>query len=130
MTGQVTPRRGHGDLEDEIVATLAASPTALTPAQVRTALGGGLAYNTVTTVLARLFDKGRVTRQPAGRAYAYLAVREQAQVTAHQMSMLLDSEPDRQAALTRFAATLSPADERFLAQLLRHDNTGDDGTVS
>jgi predicted transcriptional regulator len=122
----VTVRRGHGDLEDEIVAVLAASDVALTPAQVRTQMGGALAYNTVTTVLARLFDKGRVTRQPSGRAYAYRAVTEQAQVTAYQMSVLLDAEPDRETALTRFVDSLSPADERLLATLLRQG----DGSLS
>jgi predicted transcriptional regulator len=114
-----TMRRGHGDLEDEILAVLAAADTALTPAQVRAQLGGTLAYNTVTTVLGRLLDKGRVTREPQGRAYAYLPVHERAQVTAFQMSALLAAEPDRQTALTRFVDTLNEADERLLVRLLR-----------
>ena len=117
-SGSMT-RRGHGDLEDEILAVLAAADTALTPAQVRAQLGGTLAYNTVTTVLGRLLDKGRVTREPQGRAYAYLPVQERAQVTAFQMSALLAAEPDRQTALTRFVDTLNEADERLLARLLR-----------
>jgi predicted transcriptional regulator len=118
-------RRGHGDLEDEILGVLGAADVALTPAQVRAELGGSLAYNTVTTVLSRLFDKGRVTREPSGRAYAYRAVRERAEVTALQMSYLLDAEPDRTTALTRFVGTLSAADEQLLARLLRRDDDGD-----
>lgn len=91
----------------------------MTPAQVRERLGGDLAYNTVTTVLSRLFDKGQVTRESAGRAFAYQAVRERAQVTAFQMSRLLDGEDDRAAVLARFVGTLTPADEALLAELVR-----------
>jgi predicted transcriptional regulator len=111
-------RRRHGDLEHEILGVLAAADTMMTPAAVREQLGGDLAYNTVTTVLARLFDKGQVTREPAGRAFAYQAVRERAQVTAFQMRRLLDDEEDRAAVLTRFVGTLTQADEALLAKLV------------
>lgn len=97
----------------------------MTAAQVREGLGGDLAYNTVTTVLVRLFDKGQVTREPAGRrAFAYLAVRERAQVTAIQMSRLLDGDEDRAAVLTRFVGTLTEADEALLAHLVRRAEPG------
>ena len=112
-------RRGHGDLEHEILAVLAAAGAPLTPAAVRQRLDAGLAYNTVTTVLARLHDKGRVTRHPAGRAYAYQAVRDRAQVTAHQMRRLLDDDTDRSAVLTRFVGSLTPEDEALLVTLLQ-----------
>lgn len=112
-------RRRHGDLEDEILAVLAAADAPLTPAAVRERLAAGLAYNTVTTVLTRLHDKGRVTRHPAGRAYAYQAVHDRAQVTAHQMRRLLDEDNDRSAVLTRFVGTLTPQDEALLVALLR-----------
>ncbi|MGC1214258.1 MAG: BlaI/MecI/CopY family transcriptional regulator [Micromonospora sp.] len=111
-------RRRHGDLEHEILAALAAADAPLTPAAVRERLDAGLAYNTVTTVLARLFDKGRVTRQPAGRAYAYQAVRDGAQVTAFQMRRLLDDDSDRSAVLSRFVGSLTPEDEALLVTLL------------
>ncbi|PZG02953.1 BlaI/MecI/CopY family transcriptional regulator [Micromonospora deserti] len=112
-------RRRHGDLEHEILAVLASEEVALTPAQVRDRLGGGLAYNTVTTVLSRLFDKGQATREQTGRAFAYRPVRERAQVTAFQMRRLLDGEDDRAAVLARFVGALTPADEAFLAEMLR-----------
>ncbi|MEV0154018.1 BlaI/MecI/CopY family transcriptional regulator [Micromonospora sp. NPDC050686] len=112
-------RRGHGDLEHEILAVLAAADAPLTPADVRERLDAGLAYNTVTTVLARLHDKGRVTRRPAGRAYAYQAVRDRAQVVAHQMRRLLDDDSDRSAVLTRFVGALTPEDEALLVALLQ-----------
>ncbi|MBM0228765.1 MULTISPECIES: BlaI/MecI/CopY family transcriptional regulator [Micromonospora] len=113
-------RRRHGDLEHEILAALAAADAPLTPATVRERLDAGLAYNTVTTVLARLHGKGRVTRHPAGRAYAYQAVRDRAQVTAHQMRRLLDDDDtDRSAVLTRFVGSLTPEDEALLVTLLQ-----------
>jgi predicted transcriptional regulator len=115
------PRRGHGDLEQEILDVLVIAGQPLTPAAVRERLQGDLAYNTVTTVLGRLHEKGRVTRDLQGRAYAYLPVREQAQITAFQMSRLLSDEGDRAAVLARFVSTLSPADEAYLVALLNRD---------
>ncbi|HEY2669817.1 MAG TPA: BlaI/MecI/CopY family transcriptional regulator [Rugosimonospora sp.] len=115
------PRRGHGDLEQEILDVLVIAGQPLTPAAVRERLPGDLAYNTVTTVLGRLHEKGRVTRDLQGRAYAYLPVQEQAQITAFQMSRLLSDEADRAAVLARFVSTLSPADEAFLVGLLNRD---------
>jgi predicted transcriptional regulator len=112
-------RRPRGILEQEVVAALAASLDPMTPAQVRDQLGGDLAYTTVMTVLARLSDKGLVTRQRAGRAYAYTAVRDEAEVTARQMQRLLDAGDDRAAVLSRFVGVLSDDDERLLIDLLR-----------
>jgi predicted transcriptional regulator len=111
--------RRHGDLEQEILAVLGGADAPMTPAEVRVRLDGALAYNTVTTVLGRLFDKGQVLRESAGRAYAYRAVREQAQVTAFQMRRLLEHDADRAAVLTRFVGGLSDSDEALLAELLR-----------
>jgi predicted transcriptional regulator len=59
-------RRQRGGLEHEVIAVLAADGGAMTPGQVRDALGAGLAYTTVMTVLARLCGKGAVTRQRSG----------------------------------------------------------------
>jgi len=74
-----TGRRPRGTLEQEVVAALAAAAGPMTPAQVRDHLGGDLAYTTVMTVLARLSEKGLVTRRRVGRAYAYAAVRDEAE---------------------------------------------------
>jgi predicted transcriptional regulator len=112
-------RRPRGILEQEVVAALAASLDPMTPAQVRDQLGGDLAYTTVMTVLARLSDKGLVTRERAGRAYEYTAVRDEAEVTARQMQRLLDAGDDRAAVLSRFVGVLSDDDERLLIDLLR-----------
>lgn len=112
-------RRPRGILEQEVVAALAASLDPMTPAQVRDQLGGDLAYTTVMTVLARLSDKGLVTRERVGRAYEYTAVRDEAEVTARQMQRLLDAGDDRAAVLSRFVGVLSDDDERLLIDLLR-----------
>jgi predicted transcriptional regulator len=127
----VGDRRRHGDLEHEILAVLAGADHPLTPAVVRERLGGDLAYNTVTTVLSRLHEKGRVTREPAGRAFTYRPVRDPAHVTAFRMRRLLDGEGDRAAVLTRFVGSLTEADERLLTRLLSQDDApsaGPDGT--
>lgn len=97
----------------------------MTPAQVRDALGGKLAYTTVMTVLARLCDKGQLTREPVGRAFAYTTVADDAQVTAWQMQRLLGSRDDRATVLARFVGTLSAEDERLLADLLRDADGGE-----
>ena len=114
-----TGKRPRGTLEQEVVAALCAAGGPLTPGQVRDELGGDLAYTTVMTVLARLYDKGAVTRTRAGRAYAYRAARDDAEVTARQMQRLLDNGDDRTAVLSRFVGALSDADERLIAELLR-----------
>jgi predicted transcriptional regulator len=112
-------RRGAGVLEQEVMAVLAAaSDTALTPAEVRDALGGDLAYTTVMTALVRLYDKGAVSRERARRGYAYRMMADTATLTARQMHRLLNRDADRPAALARFVAELGPDDERLLNELL------------
>jgi predicted transcriptional regulator len=118
-------RRPRGTLEQEVVAALAAAAEPMTPAQVRDQLGTDLAYTTVMTVLARLSEKGLVTRERVGRAYAYTAVQDEAEVTARQMQRLLDAGDDRAAVLSRFVGVLSDDDERLLIDLLRHTEDGD-----
>lgn len=111
-------RRGAGVLEQEVMAVLAANDTALTPAEVRDALGGDLAYTTVMTALVRLYDKGAVSRERARRGYAYRMMADTATLTARQMHRLLNRDADRPAALARFVAELGPDDERLLNELL------------
>jgi predicted transcriptional regulator len=114
--------RPRGALEREILACLAASGQALSPADVRAELGGQLAYTTVMTTLSRLHAKGAITRQPAGRGYLYTlrggpdAAR--ASMTAHRMLRLLEAGGDRAGVLSRFVADLSSEDERLLSDLL------------
>ncbi|HEY6796498.1 MAG TPA: BlaI/MecI/CopY family transcriptional regulator [Kineosporiaceae bacterium] len=119
--------REPGQLEQEILAVVAAADAPVTPAQVQAELGAAagapLAYTTVMTTLARLHTKGALTRQPAGRGYAYgLAAGPDelpAALTARQMRRLLDAEGDRAGVLARFVADLTADDEQLLAALLQ-----------
>ena len=114
--------RRRGALEQEVLACLAAAGQPLTVADVQAELGGDLAYTTVLTALSRLHAKGALTREPAGRGYAYALPADPAAmgaaVTARRMSRLLDSREDRAGVLARFVADLSPEDERLLTELL------------
>ena len=75
-------------------------------------LGGGLAYTTVMTTLARLQAKGALTRELSGRAYVYAVAGDPAQLeaslAAHRMRRLLDAGGDRAGVLARFVADLEP----------------------
>jgi predicted transcriptional regulator len=112
-------RRPSGTLEAEVLAALWAARQPLTPAEVQTELGGGLAYTTVMTALSRLHDKGVVSREKVGRAYAYTAVLDSPGIAAARMGELLESGGDREAILARFLGSLSDEDERTLLELLQ-----------
>jgi predicted transcriptional regulator len=105
-----------------VLACLAVADRPLSPAEVRAELGDGLAYTTVMTTLSRLHAKGAVSREPAGRGYAYTLpggpAQAQASMTAHRMLKLLDGGGDRAGVLARFVADLSDEDEQLLADLL------------
>jgi predicted transcriptional regulator len=117
-------RRGRGDLKQQVFAVLLASDAPSTPGQVRDAIDADLAYTTVMTVLNRLSEQGLVARRRAGRAYAYTAVVDQAEVTARQVQRLLTTGEDRVAVLRQFLDVLSD-DERVLIELIgRIDQDG------
>jgi predicted transcriptional regulator len=114
--------RRRGGLEQEVLACLAAGGRPLTVAEVQAELGGELAYTTVLTSLSRLHAKGALSREPAGRGYAYgLPADADASVTARRMTRLLDSREDRAGVLARFVADLTPEDEQLLTRLLKAD---------
>ncbi len=117
MTDQ--SRRAAGELEADVLATLWRADAAMTPGQVREQLGATLAYTTVMTILARLYDKGSVTRTRAGRAFAYRPAFDQAEFAATRMREVLDAGYDREAVLARFVGTLNTDEEKTLASLLR-----------
>jgi len=122
-------RREPGALERELFAALAAAGRPLTPAEALEALGQPLAYTTVMSTLARLHDKGALTRTPVGRSFAYApAVRPDAldaTLAARQMTRILDRGANRAEALARFVADLGPDDEKLLAEILRTGETGE-----
>lgn len=119
------PRRPAGALEAEVLAVLRTAGIPLSPGQVRDHLAAPqqqeLSYSTVVTILSRLHAKGLVTRERAGRGFAYAPL-DAASVAAGQMSRALDGGGDHDAVLSRFVSGLSGRDARLLRQLL----TGED----
>ena len=111
-------RRAKGSLESEVLAALWAADSPLTAADVVDAIGGGLAYNTVQTILTRLHAKGAVRRELTGRAHAYTPVLDDAGLAASRMQAVLDKGGDHAAVLARFLRTLTAEDEATLAALL------------
>lgn len=115
-------RRPAGELEASVLAALwAAGGRALTPADVQRDLGTDLARTTVTTILARLHEKGTVSRTRSGRGYAYLPVQDSPGLAARRMRTELDksASDDRGTVLARFVSGLDPSDEAVLRELLR-----------
>lgn len=117
--GSKAARRGPGELEAEVLATLWSAHTPLTAGEVQRELSAPLAYSTVVTILSRLHGKGVLDRHPLGRAYAYSPVADEAGLAARRMRQVLDSEHDRREVLARFVSDLSDSDERLLRSLLR-----------
>lgn len=111
-------RRGAGDLESDVLAALWAADRPLTPGETVEAIGGGLAYTTVQTILVRLLGKGVLQREPAGRAFAYSPVLDQAGIVASRMRAVLDSGGDHHAVLSRFVGTLTEDEQQALAELM------------
>ena len=111
-------RRGPGQLEAEILGILWATDRPLTPSEIQTRIDGGLAYNTVHTILKRLWDKGLVIRDAGGRRGAYLPAEESTEHAAQVMHDVLRREPDHAAVLRRFVIGLCPDEERTLRRLL------------
>jgi len=111
-------RRGSGELEAEVLATLQRAGAAMTPGEVKDLIGGDLAYTTVVTILSRLHAKGVLARHKAGRAYHYAPVSDQPGLAARRMARVLDEENDRAAVLARFVSSLSESDEDLLRRML------------
>lgn len=111
-------RRRMGELESDVMGQLWSAGRPLTPSEVRDALGGGLAYTTVMTILGRLWQKGLARRERRGRAYAYWPTFSEAELAAQRMRAALDRTEDREKTLARFVDDLSPKDERALRVIL------------
>lgn len=121
------PRRGQGELEALVLSALREADGPATAGWVQQRLGGDLAYTTVITILTRLLGKGAVTRERAGRSFAWTPASDQAGLAAHKMRRVLDSESDRSAVLASFVTGLGPDDERLLRDLLdQAHGEGDD----
>jgi predicted transcriptional regulator len=111
-------RRGQGELEAQVLAALREATGPVNAGWVQERLGGGLAYTTVITILTRLHGKGAVTRERAGRSFAWTPTADEAGLAALRMRKVLDAEADRQAVLASFVTALTPGDEQLLRDLL------------
>lgn len=130
--GHRNHRRAPGSLAAEVLAVLQAADGALSPGEVRERLAAAdhpavLSYSTVVTILSRLHDKGMADRHRVGRAYAYRAVADEAELAARRMRRVLDAEDDRGAVLARFVGDLSNRDEVLLRELLGSDLISGEG---
>lgn len=114
----MSARRGPGELEAEVLAALWAADEPLTPEGLRGRLGSELAYTTVTTILARLFEKGAVGREPQGRGYCYFPLLDQQGLTARRMRALLEGHSDQAGVLSRFVDALDAASLAALRRAL------------
>jgi predicted transcriptional regulator len=118
-----------GELERAIMEVLWESPDPMTVRQVSGCLTDrDLAHTTVMTVLDRLAKKGFVRRQRAGRAWRYRPAESREAYVAELMLTALDQTGDRQAALTRFARSVSGAEADALRAALEALSRG--GTAS
>lgn len=90
----------------------------MTPGEVNEALGQGLAYTTVATVLTRLWQKGLLERFEPGRAFAYRALVSESELASRKMAQALDGVADRASVLAGFIGSLSKKDAGELRRLL------------
>ncbi|QEV16459.1 BlaI/MecI/CopY family transcriptional regulator [Streptomyces alboniger] len=111
-------RRAQGELEQQVLAALHAARGPVSAAWVQERIGGDLAYTTVMTILTRLLAKNVVTRERAGRSFAWTPASDEAGLAAFRMRKVLDGESDREAVLASFVTTLTADDEQLLRELL------------
>ncbi len=111
-------KRPDGALEHDIMAVLWSADEPLLPADIKSRLSSDLAYTSVATVLGRLLTKGLVTRTESGRAFAYEAAVDEAQLAARRIDDVLSTATDRDAVLAGFVRGLSKKDAKALRALL------------
>ncbi|MEO3743887.1 BlaI/MecI/CopY family transcriptional regulator [Plantactinospora sp. B5E13] len=83
-----------------------------------------LAYTTVMTVLDRLAGKGMVEREREGRAWRYRPAASREAHIARLMLDALDLAGSRDAALVRFARSVTGTEAEVLRAALDEEATG------
>ncbi|SCL18830.1 Predicted transcriptional regulator [Micromonospora rhizosphaerae] len=112
-----------GDLERAVMDVLwdsvPSTSNGVTVREVADALAGReLAYTTVMTVLDRLAGKGMVQREREGRAWRYRAAASREAHIAQLMLDALDLGGSRDAALVRFARSVTGTEAEVLRAAL------------
>lgn len=117
-----------GDLERAVMDVLwdgAIPPAGVTVRDVAEALQDrDLAYTTVMTVLDRLAGKGMVEREREGRAWRYRPSASREAYVAQLMLDALDLSPSRDAALVRFARSVTGTEAEVLRAALTDEAAG------
>ena len=87
-----------------------------------------LAYTTVMTILARLFEKGYVTRTKDGRGFRYAAAADEASIGTVAARRELQALVDRygRATVAAFAADLAGVDPQLVTRLRELAEHGDE----
>jgi len=88
-----------------------------------------LAYTTVMTVLDRLAGKGMVERERAGRAWSYRPAASREAFIAQLMLDALDLAGSRDAALVRFARSVSGTEAEVLRAALESQSRADEAVA-
>src|ERR1700749_1267076 len=134
--GKVASVNRLGDLERAIMDVLWGTPQSLTVREVSAQLTErDLAHTTVMTVLDRLAKKGFARRERDGRAWRYRPAATREAYVAELMLTALAQTGDRDAALARFAQSVSGAEAEVLREALsglewehqENDSQGDSG---
>jgi predicted transcriptional regulator len=113
-----------GDLERAIMDVLWETASPLTVREVSEQLTErDLAHTTVMTVLDRLAKKGFAKRERDGRAWQYQAAASREAYVTELMLSALDQAGDRQAALARFARSVTDSEARALRRALEAFNS-------
>lgn len=115
------PRRAQGALEDEVMDYMWALETPASPSEIHAAIAPALAYTTMSTVISRLWEKGRLSREASGRTFLYSAARSEARHRADVMRANLSHATDREAVLSSFVEALEPDDIDVLRSLLSEE---------
>lgn len=110
---------------DVLWDSVPATSDGVTVREVADALPGReLAYTTVMTVLDRLAGKGMVQREREGRAWRYRAAASREAYIAQLMLDALDLGGSRDAALVRFARSVTGTEAEVLRAALAADASG------
>ncbi len=118
--------RGFGELESAIMQELWTAPDGATVREVfeRLRTGRTIAYTTVMSTIHNLYRKGRLTRQPEGKAHRYYPTATRAEYSAEVMREALVDGGDSIAILSRFVERMSVEDAEQLQELLQRHSEG------
>ena len=114
-------RLPRGELEAQVMDVLWDTDGWMTPRDVHLAITTArrpLAYTTVTTILVRLWQKGMLERESAGRAFEYRPVSSRDEWAAQRMQDLLEGSGDRLQTLHHFVESISAKEATQLRRVL------------